>query len=108
MLEVRIEQERSALLEHLHTNTNWVITLDRFFALDYYDSPHTPELRSLAQKYVLDYSPETLEGFAHPMMVTTAWHEEIETLLAQALPEIGFIRADQIDGQLHHFLKTVS
>jgi len=57
MLEVRIEKERSTLLEHLHSNTNWVITMDRFFALDYYDSPHAPELRTLAQKYVLDYSP---------------------------------------------------
>jgi len=108
MLEVRIEQERSALLEHLHTNTNWVITLDRFFALDYYDSPHTPELRSLAQKYVLDYSPETLEGFGHRMMVTTAWHEEIETLLAQAMEELGFSSVDQSVGQLLHYLKTVS
>ena len=108
MLEVRIEQERSALLEHLHINTNWVITLDRFFALDYYDSPHTPELRSLAQKYVLDYSPESLEGFGHRMMVTTAWHEEIETLLAQAMEEFGFSSIDQSVGQLLHYLKTVS
>jgi DNA phosphorothioation-dependent restriction protein DptH len=108
MLEVRIEQERKDLLENLHTNTNWVITLDRFFALDYYDSPHTPELRSLAQKYVLDYSPESLEGFGHRMMVTTAWHEEIETLLAQAMEELGFSSVDQSVGQLLHYLKTVS
>jgi DNA phosphorothioation-dependent restriction protein DptH len=108
MLEVRIEQERSTLLEHLHSNTNWVITLDRFFALDYYDSPHQPELRSLAQKYVLDYSPESLEGFGHRMLVTTAWHEEIETLLAQAMEELGFSTVDQSVGQLLHHLKTVS
>lgn len=108
MLEVRIEQERSALLEHLHTSTNWVITLDRFFALDYYDSPYQPELRSLAQKYVLDYSPESLEGFGHRMLVTTAWHEEIETLLAQAMEELGFSAVDQSVGQLLHYLKTIS
>ncbi|MEO6892016.1 MAG: DUF87 domain-containing protein [Ktedonobacteraceae bacterium] len=108
MLEVRIEKERSALLEHLHKNTNWVITLDRFFALDYYDSPYTPELRALAQKYVLDYSPESIEGFGHRMLVTTTWHEEIETLLAQAMAELGFNSVDQSVGQLLHYLKTVS
>ncbi len=108
MLEVRIEQERSTLLEHLHTSTNWVITLDRFFALDYANSPYQPELRSLAQKYVLDYSPESLEGFGHRMLVTTAWHEEIETLLAQAMEELGFSSVDESVGQLLHYLKTVS
>ncbi len=108
MLEVRIEKERSTLLEHLHSNTNWVITMDRFFALDYYDSPHAPELRTLAQKYVLDYSPESLEGFGHRMIVTTAWHEEIEALLAQAMAELGFNSVDQSVSQLLHYLKTVS
>ncbi|HEY4035242.1 MAG TPA: ATP-binding protein [Ktedonobacteraceae bacterium] len=108
MLEVRIEKERSTLLEHLHSNTNWVITMDRFFALDYYDSPHEPELRTLAQKYVLDYSPESLEGFGHRMMVTTAWHEEIEALLTQSMAELGFNNVDQSVSQLLHYLKTVS
>lgn len=108
MLEVRIEKERGTLLERLHTNTNWVITMDRFFALDYYDSPHEPELRTLAQKYVLDYSPESLEGFGHRMMVTTAWHEEIEALLARAMADLGFNSVDQSVSQLLHYLKTVS
>ncbi len=108
MLEVRIEKERSTLLEHLHSNTNWVITMDQFFALDYYDSPHEPELRTLAQKYVLDYSPESLEGFGHRMMVTTAWHEEIEALLTQSMAELGFNNVDQSVSQLLHYLKTIS
>ena len=95
-------------MEHLHTNTNWVITIERFFALDYYDSPHEPELRMLAQKYVLDYSPESLEGFGHRMMVTTAWHEEIEALLARAMADLGFNSVDQSVSQLLHYLKTVS
>ncbi len=108
MLEVRIETGRRMLLEQLHTNTNWVITMDRFFALDYYDSPHEPQLSDLSQKYVLDYSPETIEGFGHRMMVTTAWHEEIETLLGQTMRELGFANVDQSISHLLYYLKTVS
>src|SRR5207237_7157540 len=95
VLEVRLEAQRRDLLERLHINTNWVITLDRFFTLDYYDSPNQPGLGAVARKYVLDYSPETIEGLGHRMMVTTAWHEEIETLLSKAMRELGFARVDQ-------------
>lgn len=108
MLEVRLEAQRRDLLEHLHTNTNWVITLDRFFTLDYYDSPNQPGLGEVARKYVLDYSPEAIEGLGHRMMVTTAWHEEIETLLSQAMRELGFASVDQSVSHLLHYLKTIS
>jgi DNA phosphorothioation-dependent restriction protein DptH len=108
MLQVRLDTARRDLLERLHTRTNWVITLDRFFTLDYYDSPHHPGLAAVARKYVLDYSPETIEGLGHRMMVTTAWHEEIETLLAQAMKELGFASIDQSVSRLLHYLKTIS
>lgn len=108
MLQVRLDTARRDLLERLHTRTNWVITLDRFFTLDYYDSPHHPGLAAVARKYVLDYSPETIEGLGHRMMVTTAWHEEIETLLAQAMRELGFASIDQSVSRLLHYLKTIS
>ena len=54
VLEVRLEAQRRDLLERLHANTNWVITLDRFFTLDYYDSPKKPGLDGVARKYVID------------------------------------------------------
>jgi len=108
ILEVHLDKTRCELLERLHTNTNWVVTLDRFFTLDYYDSPNHPGLDNVARKYVLDYSPETIEGLGHRMMVTTAWHEEIETLLRQAMKELGFASVDQSVSRLLHYLKTIS
>src|SRR6266566_4547261 len=107
-LEVRIESKRRDLLERLHVNTNWVITLDRFFTLDYYDSPNQPGLDEVARKYVLDYSPEFTEGLGHRMMVTTAWHEEISSILSQAMDELGFSNIDQSVSHLLHHLKTMS
>ncbi len=108
ILEVRLEIEQRELLERLHTNTNWVITLDRFFTLDYYDSPNHPGLGDVARKYVLDYTPESIEGLGHRMMVTTAWHEEIEALLGQAMNDLGFASVDQSVSHLLHHLKTIS
>src|SRR5579875_2706743 len=108
VLEVRLEQERRDLLERLHVNTNWVVTLDRFFTLDYYDSPNEPGLRDLARKYVLDYSPEFTEGLGHRMMVTTSWHEEIGSLLHEAMNELGFASIEQSVSRLLHHLKMIS
>ncbi len=108
VLEVRLEAKRRELLERLHASTNWVITLDRFFTLDYYDSPNAPGLDDVARKYVLDYSPEFTEGLGHRMMVTTAWHEEIGSLLSQAMDELGFSSVEQSVSRLLHYLKTIS
>lgn len=108
VLEVRLAAKQRDLLERLHVNTNWVITLDRFFTLDYYDSPHQPGLDEVARKYVLDYSPEFTEGLGHRMMVTTAWHEEIGSLLSQAMDDLGFSNIDTSVSHLLHYLKTIS
>ncbi|GHO73957.1 hypothetical protein KSD_17280 [Ktedonobacter sp. SOSP1-85] len=108
VLEVRLEQKRRDLLERLHRNTNWVVTLDRFFTLDYYDSPNEPGLNDLARKYVLDYSPEFTEGLGHRMMVTTSWHKEIGSLLHQAMNELGFASIEQSVSRLLHHLKMIS
>ncbi len=108
VLEVQLEAKRRELLERLHVNTNWVITLDRFFTLDYYDSPNLPGLDEVSRKYVLDYSPEFTEGLGHRMMVTTAWHEEIGSLLGQAMDELGFSRVDTSVSRLLYHLKTIS
>ncbi|GCE27572.1 hypothetical protein KDA_30560 [Dictyobacter alpinus] len=108
VLEVTLGSEQRQLLERLHESTNWVVTLDRFFTLDYYDSPNEPELDTLARKYVLDYSPEFSDGLGHRMMVTTAWHEEIQSLLSQAMNDLGFAHVDQSVSHLLHHLKTIS
>jgi DNA phosphorothioation-dependent restriction protein DptH len=108
VLEVRLDEESRSLLEQLHQNSNWVITLDRFFALDYYDSPHIEGLDEMARKYVLDYSPEFSEGLGHRLMITTSWHEEIGSLLRQAMEEHGLAAIESSVSHLLHHLKIVS
>jgi DNA phosphorothioation-dependent restriction protein DptH len=107
-LEVTLAPEQQRLLELLHEQSDWVITLDRFFPLDYYDSPNEPYLSKTARKYVLDYAPEFGEGLGHRMMLTTGSRDEISSLLGRAMNELGFAAVDQSVRQLLHYLKTVS
>lgn len=107
-LEIRLDPNRRQLLGELHHRASWVITLDRFFALDYYDSPNHPALGDVARTYVLDYSPEFTEGLGHRLMVTTAWHDEIHSALVHAMDDLGFSTVDHSVRQLLHYLKTVS
>ena len=107
-LEVRLGSEQSQLLARLHEGANWVISLDRHFALEYYDSPRAPELAELAQTYVLDYAPDFTEGLGHRMLVTTTWREEITILLRDAMEELGLRAVDNSVRQVLQTLKTVS
>ncbi len=107
-LEVTLSPEQQRLLELLHEQSDWVITLDRFFPLDYYDSPNEPYLSKTARKYVLDYAPEFGEGLGHRMMLTTGSRDEIGSLLGRAMNELGFAAVDQSVRQLLQYLKTVS
>lgn len=107
-LEVTLSHQQLELLDNLHTHSDWVVTADRFFGLDYYDSPSNAHTSSNSQKYVLDYSPEFLEGVGHRLMVTTTWRGELSALLKRAMHDLGFIEVDQSLSRLLHYLKTVS
>lgn len=107
-LQVRVTPERRRLLEALHQQSDWVITVDRFFGPDYYDSPADPHLAEAARKYVLDYAPDFTEGLGHHVIVTTAWQDEVVRRLQRTMGEIGL--AGDRDGALEllEHLKMVS
>jgi len=107
-LQVELTRHAQVLVERLHRNADWVVTVDRFFGMEYFDSPHAPGLEGVARKYLIDYSPEFTEGLGHRLVVTTAWREEIETILARAMHELGFDAIDDSVGQVLHYLKMVS
>ena len=108
IIEVTLSAAEERILEELHRSADWVITLDRYFGMDYYDSPYTPHLSAPAQKYLIDYSPELADGQGHRVIVTTAWRDELEIVLGRALRELHFDAIDQSVGRLLHYLKTVS
>ncbi len=100
--------QQEQVIRQIHAGAHWVITCDRFFALDYYDSPHQPALQQQSQTYVIDYTPDFTDGIGQRMFITTRWRGEVELLLATAMQELGFDQIDHRVGQVLHSLKTVS
>lgn len=95
-------------LNRIHTLSDWVITLDRFFGVEYYDNPLVPGAEDLSRRYLLDYAPEFLEGLGHRMLVTTGHREEIEEVLGRAMAELGFGLVQDSVGDVLQHLKTIS
>ena len=107
-LEVRLGRDQVETLERLHASADWVVTVDRFFGVDYYDSPEDPAVGTVARKHLIDYSPEFMEGLGHRMIVTTAWRDEVAVILRRAMEDLGFAAVDSSVRRLLHYLKTVS
>ncbi len=105
---VDLPVSESRLIDAVHSLSDWVITLDRFFGVEFYDAPSDPSLSAVAQKYLLDYAPEFLDGMGHRMLVTTTHREEVEEILARAMRELGFKEIEDSVGKVLRHLKTIS
>lgn len=108
ILDVRVRPERQALLERLHADTDWVVTLDRFWGVEFYDSPLVRQTEEVSRKYLIDYSPEFVDGLGHRMIVTTASRDEVAIILRRAMEELGFGAIERSVRRLLDHLKTVS
>lgn len=105
---VDLPRDERTRLDAVHTLSDWVITLDRFFGVEFYDAPADADLAEVAQKYLLDYAPEFLDGMGHRMLVTTAHREEVEEILARAMQDLGFQQIEDSVGKVLRHLKTIS
>jgi hypothetical protein len=105
---VELSAEDRVRIDTLHHLSDWVITLDRFFGVEFYDDPGDANLSGVARKYLLDYAPEFLEGLGHRMLVTTTHREEVEEILGRAMRELGFGLVEESVGEVLNHLKTIS
>jgi hypothetical protein len=108
VVEVTISQEARDELNLIHEQSDWVITLDRFFDVEFFDAPRQERLSDISRKYLLDYAPEFLEGLGHRMLVTTTHREEVEQILARAMTDLGFGEVEDSVGKVFDHLKTIS
>jgi len=107
-LEVCIEQENLNTINALHRQSDWVITIDRFLGVELFDSyePDSPEFGS--DKYIIDYTPRLMEGANHRRIVTTAWQDEILTIIEHKLPDIGLNYNKELSKKIMESLKSLS
>jgi len=107
-LRLEVGPEERRLVSTLHQQSDWLITIDRHFGVEYYDAPQDTYLAKEAGHYLLDYTPEFVDGLGHRLVVTTQWKEEIADILGRAMDELGLARDAANCGDLLTTLKTVS
>ena len=88
-IQLRLSSDDLALISQVHAFSDWVLTVDRNFGIEYFDNPEP--LTSYRESYLIDYTPEFLSDVGHRLIVSTAWLGEIETLLARALRDLGLL-----------------
>lgn len=95
-------------LTAVHDSSDWVMTVDRFLGVELYDAPRHAHGRELARTYLIDHSPEFLDGIGHRLVVSTTQRGEVEEILDRAMGDLGFATLEDSVGQVLDHLKTVS
>jgi DNA phosphorothioation-dependent restriction protein DptH len=89
----------------LHERSDWVLTLDRFVGLNFYESGR---FHQGATSYILDYAPDFIDGMSHRLTVTTSHRAEVTSILKRAMTDLGLDALDASSTQILDDLMTVS
>lgn len=103
-----IDPDIRGFIECLHQLSDWVLTIDRFFGAEFFDSPNDPFLAELSQKYVIDYSPDFTEGLGDRLLVTTCWQEELTQIISDKLSALDLPYDDEVVSNVISALKSLS
>lgn len=82
------------MLERVHQASDWVFTIDRNFGIEYFDDPIKGP-GTAGGGYLIDYTPEFLDGVAHRLIISTFHQQEIESILRNGFLELLGIDPDQ-------------
>jgi DNA helicase HerA-like ATPase len=85
-IQLELNKQDKHILSQIHEHSDWVFTVDRNFGIEYFDNPSgiNPYLKS----YLIDYTPEFMDGVGHRLIVSTGWVNEIEKLIEDGLQKI--------------------
>lgn len=85
-VQVRLSPELKLELRRMHERADRVVTIDRFVGLDWFEDAHS---YGLGATYILDYTPDFVEGMADRLIVTTKYRDEIVRVVGAAMREMG-------------------
>lgn len=83
------------MLDKVHEISDWVFTIDRNFGIEYFDDP-IQGVGSGSGSYLIDYTPEFLDGVAHRLIISTYYQHEIENILRYGFFELLGFDPDQV------------
>lgn len=92
-------------LDRLHRYSDWVITVDRQAAVEYFDSPASGDTYD---KYIIDCRPEREDLGALQLITSTSNLDEVRSLLDATLGRLGLSSSRQNCEFLLRHLKAIS
>lgn len=106
VLRTRLSVEHQLKIERMHSQSDWVITLDRNAALDYFDSPQgSPDAY---ERFVIDTVPERADLTAMQLVTSTTKLDAVRDLVDEALGDMGLSSSERNSRFLVANLKALS
>lgn len=106
VLKTRLSVEQQLKIERMHAQSDWVVTIDRNAALDYFDSPQgSPDAYD---RFVIDTVPERAELTAVQLVTSTTKLEAVRDLVDEALGDMGLSSSERNSRFLVDNLKALS
>jgi hypothetical protein len=105
-IQLELSDVDKHLINHIHERSDWVFTIDRNFGIEYFDNPRTGG--GAVRSYLIDYSPEFLDGVGHRLIISTFWLSEIEGIISDGLKKMGIPGTGFHATQILDVLKSIS
>jgi hypothetical protein len=105
-IQLELSDTDKHLINHIHERSDWVFTIDRNFGIEYFDNPRT--VGGAVRSYLIDYTPEFLDGVGHRLIISTFWLSEIEGIISDGLKKMGIPGTGFHSAQILDVLKSIS
>lgn len=106
-IQLELSDTDKHIISKIHEYSDWVFTVDRNFGIQYFDNPRTAPGVSV-RSYLIDYTPEFLDGIGHRLIVSTFWLSEIEGIIQDGLRKMGIPGTGFHAAQILDVLKSIS
>jgi hypothetical protein len=106
-IQLELSDTDKHIINKIHECSDWVLTIDRNFGIEYFDNPRSAPGVTV-RSYLIDYTPEFLEGVGHRLIVSTFWLSEIEGLIHDGLKKMGIPGTGFHAAQILDVLKSIS
>jgi DNA phosphorothioation-dependent restriction protein DptH len=105
-IQLELSEIDKRIITAIHENSDWVFTIDRNFGIEYFDNPANsdPSLKS----YLIDYTPEFIDGIGHRLIVSTYWLKEIEKLIEDGLKKVDIPSSGYRAEEILNVIKSIS
>ncbi len=87
VLVTELPPDKQDELKHMHDRADWVISVDRYAGVEYFDSPR--ENKPIYDAYVIDCVPERNDLGSLQMITSTSRSAEVRVLLDEMLSQMS-------------------